>query len=95
MEPETLLNILFSINKILRNLQNPCLRITRITMQVLLSCLMVLKFLHTLEMGHEIWLFHWRFDVSAILIISVSISINRMKQYAYDLVSVLLPLTSA
>ena len=51
--------------------------------------------LSTLEMGHEIWLFRWRFGVSSILVILVSKSINRMKQYACDLVSVLLPLTSA
>ena len=46
-------------------------------------------------MGHEIWLFRWRFGIPSILVILVSKSINRMKQYACDLVSVLLPLTSA
>ena len=51
--------------------------------------------LSTLEMGNEIWVFRWRFGVSSILIISISISIKRMKQYAGDIVSVLLPLTSA
>ena len=45
-------------------------------------------------MGREIWLFRWRFGVSSILIISVIISISRLKQYTCDLVLVLLPLTS-
>ena len=46
-------------------------------------------------MEHEIWLFRWRFGVSSILIILVFTSINRMKQYAFGLVLVLLHLTSA
>ena len=46
-------------------------------------------------MRHKIWVFRWSFGVSSILIISVVIRINRMKQYACDLVLVLLPLTSA
>ena len=45
-------------------------------------------------MGREIWLFRWRCGVSSILIISVIISVNRLKQYTCDLVLVLLPLTS-
>ena len=45
-------------------------------------------------MGREIWLFRWRFGVSSILIISVIISISRLKQYTCDLVLVLFPLTS-
>ena len=49
----------------------------------------------SMEVGHEIWLLRWRSDVSFILNISVIISIERVKQYTYDLALILLTLTSA